>query len=187
VTAQLAIGHAARILRGGGVIAYPTEGVWGLGCLPLAAPAIERILTIKRRAPAKGFLLIASSVAQLEPFVLMPSGPVAQRIAASWPGPVTWVLPAREAVPWWLTGGRNSVAVRVTAHPTARRLCERVGQALISTSANISGRPPLKQVLVLRRELGGLLDYLLPGQLGGLDGPTEIRDATTGQVVRPAG
>lgn len=171
----------------GGVIAYPTEGVWGLGCLPLARDAVERILAMKRRPQHKGFLLLASRLRQLEPFVVFPDGPLGTQISASWPGPVTWVLPADPRVPRWLTGGRDTVAVRVTAHPVARALCERVGHALISTSANVSGRPPLRRLLGVRRGLGRRVDYVLPGALGGLGGPTEIRDGRSGRILRSSG
>lgn len=177
--------RAARIVRDGGVVAWPTEGVWGLGCLPMEEPAVQRILTIKRRAPSKGFLLIGADLSQIEPFVILPRGAAADRILATWPGPVTWVLPARAAMPDWLTGGRDTVAVRVTAHGISRELCRLSAGALISTSANVSGQAPLRDIVRIRRQLGRQVDYVLPGQLGGLQGPTEIRDGRTGRVLRP--
>lgn len=183
---KFAVDRAARIARAGGVIAWPTEGVWGLGCLPLKQHAVERIVRIKRRPPEKGFLLIAADVAQIEPWVRLPGGSADDHILATWPGPVTWVLPVRAALPAWLTGGRDTVAVRVTAHPTSQVLCRKTGSALVSTSANISGHPPLKDALRVRRLMGRQVDYVLPGSLGGQDGPTEIRDGLTGRVLRAA-
>src|SRR5690606_18467945 len=103
---------------------------------------------------------------------------------ASWPGPHTWVLPAHPAAPPLVTGGRRTVAVRLTAHPVARALCRSAGSALVSTSANTSGRPPLRSVAAVRRALGARLDDIVPGPLGGLAAPTRIRDGMTGRVLR---
>ncbi len=175
---------AARVVLAGGVVAYPTEAVYGIGCLPDNRRALARVLAIKRRAARKGFLLIAASVAQIERFAVLPEEPRRSEILASWPGPVTWVLEARRGVPKALTGGRRTIAVRVTAHPLSQRLCERVGSALVSTSANLSGRPPLTSALAVRRQLGRKVDYVLAGPLGGLDRPTTIRDGATGAVLR---
>ncbi len=170
----------------GGVIAYPTEGVFGLGCMPENRAAVERVLAIKRRSWRKGLLLIGSELAQLERFVVLPSEPRRSELVASWPGPVTWVLPATPNAPRWISGGRDSVAVRLTDHPVARDLCAAVGHALVSTSANVSRRPPLRDLRVLRRELGREVDYVLGGALGGLAKPTVIKDGRTGKVLRSA-
>lgn len=180
----LAIGRAARTLRGGGVIAYPTEAVFGLGCLPRHRAAVMRLLAIKRRSWRKGLILIAADLAQLAPYVVLPPEPQRGTVLASWPGPHTWILEARRGTPRWITGGRPAVAVRVTAHPSARELCRRVGDALVSTSANSSRRPPHRRVLRLRRDLGAQVDYVLAGELGGAERPTMIRDGRTGQVLR---
>lgn len=181
---RLALRRAARIVRSGGVIAYPTEAVFGLGCLPLERRAVERVLAIKRRSWRKGLILIGASVAQLERYIALPPEPRRSEVLASWPGPNTWVLDARPDAPRWITGGRASVAVRVTAHPLASALCAAVGDALVSTSANVSRRPPHRRLLVLRRDLGRCVDYILAGALGDLAAPTVIRDARSGQTLR---
>ena len=185
MTRTLAIARAARIVRGGGVIAYPTEAVFGLGCLPRDRRAVMRVLAIKRRSWRKGLILIAAEPAQLERYVVLPAEPRRDEILASWPGPHTWVLDARPEAPGWITGGSASVAVRVTAHPVAAELCRAVGDALVSTSANVRRRPPHRQLLKLRRDLGAQVDYVLAGPLGGLAAPTAIRDGRTGRVLRP--
>ena len=177
---------AARILRRGGLIAYPTEAVYGLGCLPGERRTVERLLDVKRRSWRKGLSLIAANLGQLEPLVVFPTGPLAEELRLSWPGPVTWVLNARPGIPFWLTGGRDTLAVRVTGHALSRRLCEAAASPLISTSANRSGRPPLRRALKVRREFGGRVDYVLAGELGGLGNPTMIRDGLTGAVLRTA-
>lgn len=184
MTRPLAIARAARVVRAGGVIAYPTEAVFGLGCLPRNRAAVMRVLAIKRRSWRKGLILIGATLAQLERFVVLPPEPRRSEILASWPGPFTWILDARRGTPRWISGGRGSVAVRLTAHPAARQLCSRAGQALVSTSANVSRRPPHRKLLSLRHELGGTVDYVLAGELGGLSQPTVIRDGRTGRVLR---
>jgi L-threonylcarbamoyladenylate synthase len=181
----LAIARAARIVRGGGVIAYPTEAVFGLGCLPHDRRAVMRVLAIKRRSWRKGLILIGAELAQLERYVVLPPEPRRSEVLASWPGPHTWVLDARPDAPRWITGGSASVAVRVTAHPIAAELCRAAGGALVSTSANVSRRPPHRRLLVLRRDLGARVDYVLAGPLGGLASPTAIRDGRSGRLLRP--
>jgi L-threonylcarbamoyladenylate synthase len=96
------------------------------------------------------------------------------------------VLPARPRAPSWISGGRDSVAVRLTGHPLARALCAAAGHALVSTSANVSRRPPLRDLRVLRRELGLEVDYVLAGALGGLSKPTVIKDGRSGETLRGA-
>ena len=178
------VARAARVVRSGGVVAYPTEAVYGLGCLPTHEPALERIVAIKRRDALKGLIVVAADVAQLEPLARIPDGDTGARIAADWPGPVTWIVPARPGLPKILTGGRDTIAVRVSAHPLVRALCEQARSALVSTSANRSGRRPARTALRLRRTLGAEIDYLLAGALGERNRPTAIRDWLSGDVLR---
>lgn len=176
---------AARALAAGGIIAYPTEAVFGLGCDPRDGAAVGRLLALKSRAAQKGLILIAARLAQLQPFILPLAGDRRSEILASWPGPVTWVLPARPDTPAWLTGGRPSLAVRVTAHPLAAALCQVWGGALVSTSANRGGRPPARTALQVRRRLGRSVDLILAGACGPARRPTQIRDGRSGVLLRP--
>ena len=177
---------AARAVRAGGIIAYPTEAVFGLGCDPRDERAVLRLLALKRRPARKGLILIAADFAQIEPF-LEPLSPADQsRLAATWPGPHTWLIPARPATPRWLRGRHDTLAVRVTAHPLAAALCRICGHPLVSTSANLSGRPPARTALAVRRQLGRHLDHILPGPTGGAAKPTEIRELRSGKRVRGA-
>lgn len=182
----LAIRRAAAIIRAGGVIAYPTEAVWGLGCDPLNAAAVARILAIKQRPASMGLILIAADISQLRPWVEPIPDEVAARMAPTWPGPVTWILPAQAWVPDWLHGGRGSLAVRVTAHPQSAALCAETGTAIVSTSANRSGGPPARTSIQARRWFGGQVDFILGGATGGRDRPSEIRDAASGRSIRAA-
>ena len=176
--------NAVAALRGGGVIAYPTEGVWGLGCDPLNAVAVDRLLAMKRRSWSKGLILIASDFSQLENFIELPSRTAQKRAFSTWPGPSTWVFPAAAALPMWVSGERDTVAVRVTAHPVARALCETFGDAVVSTSANREGGAPALSASQVRLLFGRELSAVLPGALGGLDRPTVIRDVTSGLILR---
>lgn len=173
---------ARAVLRAGGLVVYPTEGVYGIGCDPCNHEALARLLAAKGRAPDKGLILIGSSEAQLMRHAHPLEREQMERVRQTWPGPVTWVLPARRDVDPLITGGRDTVAVRVTAHPLAAALCEAFGGALVSTSANPSGRPPARTAIAARRS--GAADLLVSGRLGSADGPSMIRDGRTGRVLR---
>lgn len=177
---------ALSALRGGGIIACPTEAVWGLGCDPGNESAVMRLLAIKRREVAKGLLLVAADVGQLEGLVDWDALPGDRRetVLASWPGANTWVLPATARVPRWITGGHAGVAIRVTAHPLVRTLCLGFGGALVSTSANVAGEAPARTEAELSPALRAAVDAVLPGATSGLERPTPIRVALSGAVLR---
>lgn len=181
---RMPVARAALIVRAGGVIAYPTEAVFGLGCLPQDELACERIIALKGRARQKGMLLIAADLVQVQEFAEIPSGAIAEKILSSWPGPVSWILKARPTVPAWITGGRDTVGVRLTAHPLARALCAQSGSAIVSTSANTAGRTPIRRIAVLRRQFRHEVDMILPGSLGGLLTPSRIYNASNGHLIR---
>jgi len=178
------IRRAGRILRDGGVVAYPTEGVFGLGSIPDDAEAAVRLLRIKRRDPAMGLVLIAAWAEQLDEYADL--GDDAGKLTSSATRPVTWIVPARADTPYWITGDHEGVAVRITAHPIAAALCAAADSALISTSANLAGHPPARNQWVLRRRFHGLVDYIVPGHCGPAAGPSEIRVLETGDVIRAA-
>jgi len=174
----------ARAIRQGGVVAYPTEGVYGLGCDPANQHAVLRILQIKERPIEKGLILIAADFMQLEPWVEALEPSLLNPVLDSWPGPVTWLLPARRDVPVWLRGAHPTLAVRVTDHPLTAALCREVGYPLVSTSANRSGQEPARSAEAVESTLGPQIDGILDGPVGSLSGPTEIRDGYTGRVIR---
>jgi L-threonylcarbamoyladenylate synthase len=183
---SLMLDAAVRSLQNGGVIAYPTEAVWGLGCDPFNEAAVMRLLGIKQRDVAKGLILVAGSRTQFDGLLdwdLLPADRLAA-VEASWPGPNTWIVPATPRVPPWITGTHSGVAVRVSAHPIVAALCGKFGGPLVSTSANRAGESPAFHRHELDPVLLAQLDGLSEGETGGLDAPTAIRDAATGAVLR---
>lgn len=181
---QFKIEQIGRIIRAGGVVAYPTEGVWGLGCDPWDADAVDRILDIKGRAMDKGLILIGSDFDQLAPWLTPLSADEIDRLEQSWPGPYTWVVPHNGDLPDWVTGGRGTIAVRVPGHPSARALCAAAGTPIVSTSANRSGRPGITDLLQVRLKLGREVDAILPGHTLPGAQPSQIRDLRSGALLR---
>lgn len=184
MVAPESIQKAIRIVRRGGVIAYPTEGVFGLGCLPQDASAVARVLQIKKREVSMGLVLIASNTGQLATWIDLPEA--APELHSEADRPVTWIVPAAREAPSYIRGDHAGIAVRLTLHPVASALCETAQSALVSTSANLTGRPPTRNSLELHRQFGALVDYIVPGECGSAAGPSEIRDLKSGKVLRPA-
>ena len=177
--------EAAREIRAGAVIAYPTEAVWGLGCDPWNEEAVDRLLAIKNRSVDKGLILVADNIRQFD--FLFEDFPQTwiERMASTWPGPNTWLVPHQDLLPEWVTGVHDTVALRVSDHPLVRDLCAQVGP-LISTSANPQGRPAARTRLRVEQYFRGQVDLVLGGALGGRKNPSLIRDLVTGDVVRPS-
>jgi len=186
MTAPLTPADAATVLHRGGVIAYPTEAVWGLGCTPFDEAAVLRLLAIKQRPVEKGLILIAASREQLDGLLdweALPRERV-EAVNASWPGANTWIVPATARVPRWITGAHSGVAVRVSAHPLVVELCRTFGGPLVSTSANPAGAEPPRTLDGFDAALLAALDGVVQGDTGGLERPTAIRDARSGDVLR---
>jgi len=178
------LARAVSALQQGGVVAYPTEAVYGLGCDPHNEIAVSNLLALKQRDIGKGLLLIAVDIAQLTPYLAPVTSAQWSNAAASWPGAITWVFPATMAVPVWILGNHQSVAVRVTAHPLAKQLCQRFGAPIVSTSANIHNHPPACSAFEVNSLFPHGLAVVLSGELGGIDKPTPIRDVLTGNWIR---
>jgi L-threonylcarbamoyladenylate synthase len=177
--------QAVRVLRHGGVIAYPTEAVWGLGCDPWDQDAVQRILAIKQRPVEKGLILVASDLDQLGPIAANLSKSERSLIEAESDHPTTWILPDEsDFIPNWIKGIHSQVAVRVSTHSGVRNLCRYYGGMLVSTSANLSGQQAATSQSQLRSTLGRKVDYVLPGKLGGFSRPSEIKVLRSGQVLR---
>ena len=175
---------ALEAVAAGGVVACPTEAVWGLSCDPANEAAVLRLLALKQRPVSKGLILVAASEEQLGFLLADLSAGQRRRLSDSWPGPVTWLVPHRNRVAPWVRGVHDTVAVRVSAHPVVRALCLAWGAPLVSTSANPGGARPPVAAFQVRRYFGERLDAILSGSVGGAGRPTVIRDLATGRVVR---
>ena len=174
-----------QVLDDQGVIAYPTEAVWGLGCNPWSEVAVDTILALKQRPMHKGLILVAASVRQIN-FLLDPLPvEVRQRAEQHWPGPVTCVVPdVRSQIPHWVRGDHDTIAVRVSAHPLVQQLCELAGMPLVSTSCNPAGRAPARAPWQVQRYFPDGIDLRVSGRLGESRQPSTIIDITTGRTLR---
>lgn len=177
--------QAVDILQAGGVIAYPTEGVWGLGCDPFHEAAVNRILALKQRPVEKGLILVAGSMEGVQPLTKGLPSEYLQLLEETWPGPNTWLMPdPDEIIPGWIKGQFDTVAVRVSDHPLVKELCNSFGGMLVSTSANPADDPPAMSAEEVEAYFPQGIDLIVPGQLGDQQGPSTIRDLMSQQVIR---
>ncbi len=178
------IAAAVATLHRGGLIAYPTEAVWGLGCDPANEAAVRRLLELKLRDVGKGLILIASDVSQFDWLLFDLDEQHRARLDQSWPGANTWLVPHKNRVAPWIHGDHDTVAVRVSDHRVVRNLCDCWGGVLVSTSANRSGDAPATQRFQVLRYFGDQLDYVVPGSVGRAKTPSLIRDVVSDQIIR---
>ncbi|WP_416306811.1 L-threonylcarbamoyladenylate synthase [Neptunicella sp. SCSIO 80796] len=174
------------IFNSGGLIAYPTEAVFGLGCDPDNQQALENLLKIKNRPADKGLILVAADYGQLLPYVNDKLIPQDKRfeIFSKWPGPVTWLLPKSERVSSLLSGSSDKIAVRVPAFEPVRELCRSLGKPIVSTSANLSGQVPAITAQQVRDQFKNAVNFVLDQSVGGNKQPSRIYDALSGQQLR---
>ena len=180
------INIAASLMHSGGVIAYPTEAVWGLGCDPFNEDAVNAILALKQRPVEKGLIIIASSIGQLSPYLQNLNETEQQTLENSWPGPFTWLVPHHQTLPNWVYGQHKTVAMRVSNHLVVSALCEAFGGPIISTSANPQGKPAPTQAWQVHRYFhhASPLNYVVKGQVGKSAQPSTITDLASGRVIR---
>lgn len=183
---RLKLQRAVAVLNEGGVVAYPTEAVWGLGCDPHNRLAVERLLRIKSRPVEKGLILIGASAEQFKPYLEGLEQDLMDKFCAPTSKPTTWIVPANAHVPPWIKGRFDSVALRVSTHQLVKELCHLYGEPLVSTSANRSGYPPALWPWSLQKLLNFGLDYVVPGSVGGASKPSEIKDLISNKVIRSA-
>ena len=178
--------HAAAVVHQGGVLAYPAEACFGLGCAPDNLEGIERIREMKERLPEQGFILVADTLERLMPYLRWDALDQDQQAAvtASWPGPVTWLIPASERAGPALTGAHDTLAVRVSAFDAIRQLCAASELPLVSTSANRRGQAPLNSATEVAAVFPEEIDYIIDLPIQGLDNPSRIIDARTQQTLR---
>ena len=182
---MIEVSEAAAVVNNGGIIAYPTEAVWGLGCDPWNWQAVDRVLALKQRPVAKGVILVGATQAQFAPLLDPLSPEQRAMLDASWPGPNTWLIPdPTRWVPDWIRGQFDTVAVRVSAHPVVAALCQAVGHPIVSTSANLAGQVPLLTAEAVQEQFGTVLDAIVQGATGGQKTPSRIQDLRSGKLVR---
>ncbi len=186
LTVQYKVQEAAQTLKDGGVIVCPTEGVYGLSAVVTNSAAITRVISMKKRALNKGLIVVAADVAMLEGIVNFAalSADSLRLLHEKWPGHATFIVPTHMQINPLLTGGRNTLAVRVTAFPLLQALCREAGGPLISTSANISGSEPLQTLEELQATFASSVDYILDEPCQGLHKPSTIYDALSGAILR---
>ena len=170
-------------LKSGEVIGYPTEAVYGIGCDPWNQSSVEKIAKIKGRKKRQTFLMVASSIDQLTD--LIDISRLSSQVKSSWPGHTTWLIKAKENVPYWLQDEQtNKVGVRISNHPLVRELCSEYGKPIISTSANISGKEEIKNQQEFMKTFSSDINYLVDGDLGDYDKASMIIDMETNKKIR---
>ena len=177
------IEHAVKTVKSQGVIAYPTEGVWGLGCDPFSRSAVSKILDLKKRSVDRGLLLVATDIGQFEPFLEGLERKYHEELDRDWPGPITYLVPDNGSAPRWVVGKHKTLGLRVSDHSLIKTLCALTGP-LVSTSANISGLPAIKSADEIEEVFDQEIDYVLDGELGNLGKPTQIKNILTGEILR---
>ncbi len=180
------IADAVAVLKSGGVLAYPTEAIYGLGCCPDNEEAVACLVAIKGRDTLKGLILVAANWAQCNALIAPLPEDKLKPALASWPGPYTWIFPASDNTPDWLTSSDRKIALRISDHPTVRALCEAFGGPIVSTSANISNQPPCKTQEAVLKTFQSFPITVLSGNVGRQSKPSKIMDVLTGQILRDA-
>lgn len=167
------------------VIAYPTEAVFGLGCNPTSEKAVRQLLTLKNRSEEKGLILIAPTLDYFRPFIdeTKLSSSEWQKLETIRDQAITWIVPAKPTVPTFLRGNFSTIAVRLCKMPVIETLCQAVGFALTSTSANLSGLSPCRTAEEVKAQFGENFP-VLDAETGGKENPSEIRDILTQQILR---
>ena len=178
-----AVQRATDILLTGGVVAHACEGVWGLACDAYSFASVQRILKLKHRPIQNGLILIGGQATDFEAELMGLNPEQREEVLSSWPGPETWTMETHR-FPVWITGGRGTVAARVPGHEQARELARRFGGPLVSTSANRSGEEPSTCQAEVTKNFGDEVDFVLPGATSGSTGPSRIRVAGSGEVLR---
>tara|TARA_B100000401_G_scaffold432152_1_gene369127 strand:+ start:812 stop:1360 length:549 start_codon:yes stop_codon:yes gene_type:complete len=174
---------AIEYLKKGEVIGYPTEAVYGIGCDPWNKLGVEKVAKIKRRPLNKPFLMVASSIEQLDDLVDVTK--LTNQVKLSWPGHTTWLIKAKRNVPSWLQDTESrKVGIRISSHPIVKNLCDLFKKPIISTSANISGEEEIKNQLDFKKNFSLKIKYLVDGKLGHYEKTSTIIDMESNKKIR---
>ena len=180
---QSIIEKSVEIVNQGGVIAYPTESTYGLGCDPANLDALKRILQIKQRPAEKGLIILVSNIEQAKPYLQPLDSAQLEQMTQPRERATTWLVARNSELPIELCGTHPKIAVRITQHPIARAICEGLGYPLVSTSCNLSGQEALSDAEVIEAQMGEQLDLVVPGEVGG-QAASQIIDLETGRILR---
>lgn len=183
------IDQAVKVLQRGGVIAYPTEAVYGLGCDPKNLVAITKLLKLKQREKEKGLILVAENFEQLKPYLQPLEKEIEKKILDSWhdsKSAITWLVPVNETTSDYLKGQFDTLAVRVSHHPVVKALCDKFKGAIVSTSANISTQEAARTSHQVKDIFENKIDLIIDGETDFNAQPSEIRDALTNKIIRTA-
>lgn len=186
---DLGVRRGAEVLRAGGLVAFPTETVYGLGADALSGSAVARIFEAKERPRGNPLIVHLADVAALESVAARVPSRARDAAARFWPGPLTLVLPRASAVPLITTGGLDTVAARVPSHPVARALIEASDRPIAAPSANRSGRPSPTRAEHVRADLDGRIEMILDGGPTPVGVESTVLDMTTEppMLLRPGG
>lgn len=169
-------------LAQGKIIAYPTESVWGLGVDAMNQNAVEHLNLVKGRPCGKSFIVLVPEISCIDSWIAWDQIPRSTKVMDGWPGPITKLLPIGSGCPLWL-GLRGKIAIRISAHPEVQEILSAFKKPLISTSANISGQPPLSGIVDIKKAFDSRVDYIVDGKPGGMS-PTQIIDIMSGMRIR---
>lgn len=182
MASDFSIRHAAHIIQHGGVIAYPTDTIYGLGCDPYDPHAIELLNVIKQRPSNKQFILLAANIDQIKPLVLLDKEQ--EKTITQSTQPTSWIVKASKNAPSWLVDDNNTVTIRISSHHDVKRLCTALGHAIISTSANIAGKTPARNALDLHKYFHNIVDKILISDKQQTSKPSKIIRLCDNRVIR---
>ena len=177
------IGQAVICLKQGGVIAHPTDTIYGLACLPKYHQAAQKILALKNREIDKGLLLLSSDICYIKSYISLKHRHYLEKITKT-NTPTTYLLPTNNTALSYMRGCFNTVAVRITPHPLIKTLCSSTKSALLSSSANIHGFRCAKSIVKLHVYFAGQLDYILAPAYQNQAHPSSIKNILTGEIIR---
>lgn len=175
----------ARQIDRGALIAYPTDTIWGFGCSPESASTILRLQRLKRRVANKGLILLSPELDFLQPYIASSTySQLESQLTTKTTKPVTWIVRASPYCPGWISGYSDKVAIRLTQVPQVKLICQETHRPLISTSANITSRKPVRSSLQAHKHFQAAVDYIIEGFETGLQQASQIRDLETGEILR---
>lgn len=182
MASDFSIRHAAHIIKIGGTIAYPTDTIYGLGCNPFNLGAVERLNDIKLRPLSKHFILLAGHISQIKPLIIINNKQ--EQLITQTTEPTSWITQASEQAPKWLISNENTLTIRICNNETVQKLCGALGHAIISTSANISGKAPAKNNLEIRKYFLGSIDDILATNKKLIAKPSKIIRLCDNHILR---